>query len=404
MEKDENVVMLYARTGQSDDRKQTCLEHAQNVALIAFEKGEKIGLGALMRLCGLLHDAGKVRGEFQAYLLDDEAKRGTVEHSAYGAVYAFLRWHGGSAFRKLTAELLTFAIASHHGRLPDGVPLYCLTTAQCPEHRLKLLGEVRALLKARQPVVCVATQLIEAGVDVSFGLVVRALAGLDSVAQAAGRCNRNAERELGEVWLVCIEGENLACLREIEAAQREMKSALDAFHADPQRYGNDLLSPALIERYFRTILRVRQGEMCYPLNGSRTLLDLLSSNAYGRNAYATFQKAKYADTMLSQAFRTAGQRFSALDASPFSLLVPYGKGAEYIDRLDGGPELAQAARLLRAAQRYTVTVYPGKLEQFRRLHCVRELPIYGSYALDKAYYDDFLGVAADRKEMGLLDI
>ncbi len=800
MEKDENVVMLYARTGQSDDRKQTCLEHAQNVALIAFEKGEKIGLGALMRLCGLLHDAGKVRGEFQAYLLDDEAKRGTVEHSAYGAVYAFLRWHGGSAFRKLTAELLTFAIASHHGRLPDvvdedgegfaaekltperfpdlydtmeaffaevagqseldalferavgeleqkhrqlaqalsdlppasrgeglqnlfglvqrsvysilidadrwdaycfevgtdplagadrpwpiwqkrledklagfsgekpldalrasvsdeclraaengagvyrlcvptgggktfasmryaleaakrhgferivyvapykaileqtaenlrnvfldeqwilehhsdaapdeekdsealrryqllsdrwdsplilttmvqflntlfagrsacvrrfsalencvilldeaqsipyrcmelftlamrylakcggcavvlctatqplldelaryplckprpmiadenalyigfrrvalldrtdrpmdadglarqvsanlhsagsalcivntkatasalyqafrdrlpdGVPLYCLTTAQCPEHRLKLLGEVRALLKARQPVVCVATQLIEAGVDVSFGLVVRALAGLDSVAQAAGRCNRNAERELGEVWLVCIEGENLTCLREIEAAQREMKSALDAFHADPQRYGNDLLSPALIERYFRTILRVRQGEMCYPLDGSRTLLDLLSSNAYGRNAYATFQKAKYADTMLSQAFRTAGQRFSALDASPFSLLVPYGKGAEYIDRLDGGPELAQAARILRAAQRYTVTVYPGKLEQFRRLHCVRELPIYGSYALDKAYYDDFLGVAADRKEMGLLDI
>lgn len=99
-----------------------------------------------------------------------------------------------------------------------------------------------------------------------------------------------------------------------------------------------------------------------------------------------------------------GAAFSALDASPFSLLVPYGKGAEYIDRLDGGPELAQAARILRAAQRYTVTVYPGKLEQFRRLHCVRELPIYGSYALDKAYYDDFLGVAADRKEMGLLDI
>ncbi len=791
--------MLYARTGGLDGRKQTLLEHAANVAQIAFEKGQKVGLGALTRLCGLLHDAGKAREEFQAYLLEGGPKRGTVEHSAYGAIYAFLRWHEKPPFRRLAAELLAFAIASHHGRLPDlvdadgdsfaeekltrerfpdledtmeaffaevagqseldalferavgeleqkyrqlsaalsdlpqanrgeglqnlfglaqrsvysilidadrwdaycfeagadpltggdrpwgvwqsrledklagfgrekpldalrasvsdeclraaagagvyrlcvptgggktfasmryaleaakrhgferivyvapykaileqtaenlrkvflddrlilehhsdaapdeeqggealgryqllserwdsplilttmvqflntlfagrsacarrfsalencvilldeaqsipfrcmelftlamrylarccgcaavlctatqplldelaryplckpkpmiadenalyegfrrvalldktdrpmdadglarqvsdhlgsagsalcivntkatasalyqafrdhlpeGVPLYCLTTAQCPAHRLKLLDEVRALLKARKPVVCVATQLIEAGVDVSFGLVVRALAGLDSVAQAAGRCNRNAERELGEVWLVCIEGENLARLNEIRTAQAEMKSALDAFHADPQRYGNDLLSPALIERYFRTILRVRQGEMRYPLDGSRTLLDLLSSNANGRNAYQDMRKAKYEETMLSQAFRTAGRSFSALDASPFSLLTPYEKGAEYIARLEDGLDIAQAARVLRAAQRYTVTVYPGKLEQFMRLCCVRELPVYGCYALDKEYYDDFLGVAADRKEMGLLDV
>ena len=64
--------------------------------------------------------------------------------------------------------------------------LYHLSTNQCPLHRMKLLEEIRAKLTSHLPVICISTQLIEAGVDISFGSVIRFLSGLDSIAQAAG--------------------------------------------------------------------------------------------------------------------------------------------------------------------------------------------------------------------------
>lgn len=300
---------------------------------------------------------------------------------------------------KATAAAL---YAAFRTRIHDGTPLYCLTTRQCPAHRLQLLGEVRALLKARMPVVCVATQLIEAGVDVSFGLAVRALAGLDSVAQAAGRCNRNAENPLGEVWLVRILEESLAHLRDIENGQKETQAALNTFHANPQAFENDLLSPRLVEHYFRRILRTQQGEMSYPFK-DMTLVDLLSSNAWGRAAYRDAHGGVYRSSMLSQAFRTAGRWFSALDGAPFSLLAPYQKGAELQAALETTDDLAQTARLLRAGQRYTIAVYAHQLAQFQRLHCVRELSV-GCYALDAAYYDDTLGLLTEGREMELYEV
>lgn len=70
-----------------------------------------------------------------------------------------------------------------------------LSTAMCGRHRTDCLNRIGALLDPGnpKPVICVSTQLIEAGVDISFACVVRAMAGLDSIMQAAGRCNRNGE-------------------------------------------------------------------------------------------------------------------------------------------------------------------------------------------------------------------
>jgi CRISPR-associated endonuclease/helicase Cas3 len=72
-----------------------------------------------------------------------------------------------------------------------------LTTLMCPRHRQLVLQEVKARLKDHAPVRLVATSLIEAGVDVDFPEVWRAVAGLDSIAQAAGRCNREGLLQLG---------------------------------------------------------------------------------------------------------------------------------------------------------------------------------------------------------------
>ena len=72
-----------------------------------------------------------------------------------------------------------------------------LSTSMCPAHRMKVLDEIKDRLARGAPTICVSTQLIEAGVDISFGSAIRALAGLDSIAQAGGRCNRHGEMERG---------------------------------------------------------------------------------------------------------------------------------------------------------------------------------------------------------------
>jgi CRISPR-associated endonuclease/helicase Cas3 len=78
---------------------------------------------------------------------------------------------------------------------------YHLSALMCAAHRSQVLDEVRTRLDAGLPVRLVATQLIEAGVDIDFPVVFRALAGLDSLAQAAGRCNRNGKRDRGDLFV-----------------------------------------------------------------------------------------------------------------------------------------------------------------------------------------------------------
>ena len=72
----------------------------------------------------------------------------------------------------------------------------------CPKHRLAIISNIRKNLKDNNPVICVSTQLIEAGVDLDFDRVIRSYAGIDSIVQANGRCNREGKKEKGYVGLV----------------------------------------------------------------------------------------------------------------------------------------------------------------------------------------------------------
>ncbi|NKF21487.1 CRISPR-associated endonuclease Cas3'' [Solimonas marina] len=123
-----------------------------------------------------------------------------------------------------------------------------LTTLMCARHRSEVLAEIRSLLARGEPCRLVATSLIEAGVDVSFPCVLRAEAGLDSVAQAAGRCNRNGERpiELSEVLIFAPANDDWAPPPELGQFAQAARETL-------RRHADDPLSPAAIEAYFRTL-------------------------------------------------------------------------------------------------------------------------------------------------------
>ncbi|HBN85210.1 MAG TPA: CRISPR-associated helicase/endonuclease Cas3, partial [Clostridiales bacterium] len=113
----------------------------------------------------------------------------------------------------------------------------------CPAHRLATIKTIKE--KKQQRVLCISTQLIEAGVDISFNCVIRAIAGLDSIAQAAGRCNRNGEDPYGKnVYIVNLAEENLSMLPDI-------KCGADITYRILAESPSDLLSPAVIQRYYK---------------------------------------------------------------------------------------------------------------------------------------------------------
>ncbi|MDD3213155.1 MAG: CRISPR-associated helicase Cas3' [Eubacteriales bacterium] len=289
--------------------------------------------------------------------------------------------------------------------LPEATRLYCLTTLQCPAHRLQLLDEIRALLAAGEPVVCVSTQLIEAGVDVSFGLMVRAMAGLESLAQAAGRCNRNGERERGTVWLVRVAGEALGALPDIRRAQSQTQSVLDDYNQDRAKYRNDLLSPEALERYFRTFIRENAAEMRYPdpeRKDGCNLLDLLSVNERGLKAYQDHHPGRFYSGAMAQAFKQAGNTFRALDEPTTAVAAPWGEGKALIEELAAANDLQTIYKLLRRLQPYTVSLYKSDLEKLAENHALRELEQAGLFAVDGEYYDETLGLTTGRQEMEAL--
>jgi len=117
--------------------------------------------------------------------------------------------------------------------------LFHLSTFMCPEHRQAVFKEIRQRLDQGKRCQVVSTQLIEAGVDVDFPVVYRAIAGLDSIAQAAGRCNREGKRESGDVYVFSLP--KLPPPGFLRATAQTTQSLLSKFE-------QDLISPEAIEQ------------------------------------------------------------------------------------------------------------------------------------------------------------
>ncbi len=155
----------------------------------------------------------------------------------------------------------------------NNVETYHLSTNMCPAHRMAVLNQIRACLDNKKPVICVSTQLIEAGVDISFGSVIRFLAGLDSIVQAAGRCNRHNEKHpaLGEVYIINPAEENIDTIEDIRIGKEKTERLLDEFKNNPKRLGNNILSPEAMEQYYQYYFYQRASEMNYPVTADSSV-------------------------------------------------------------------------------------------------------------------------------------
>lgn len=203
----------------------------------------------------------------------------------------------------------------------DGIKLH-LSANMCATHRSEVIALVRrylALYRAgslHKPLWLVSTQLIEAGVDLDFPCVYRAMAGLDSIAQAAGRCNREGKLlQLGEV--VVFRAEEGAPSGSLKQGQDITEEMLKAGLLD------DPLSPLAFAEYFRRF----NGKGDVDKHCIATLLTAEASN----------------ENPLAIKFRTAAERFRLIDNQGVALVVPFIPLA-YLEK-DGSPQIVKANEL-----------------------------------------------------------
>ena len=283
----------------------------------------------------------------------------------------------------------------------EGNVLVHLSTDMCPAHRKQELAKLRKRLADRLQVLCVSTQLIEAGVDVDFGAVIRFLAGLDSIAQAAGRCNRNGRPEPGVVHVLNPTDENLGKLPDIAVGREKAQRILDDYAQQPERYQENLVGPEALADYYRYYFFDRQAEMDYAVSAKEighddTLLNLLSANTQAVSNHHRKHDA-VPERLLNQAFMTAAKAFKAIDAPTQGVIVPYGdEGRDLIARLHGAFDIELDVALLRKAQQYTVNVFPHVLEKLKAAGALAEVkPDARILSLDPRYYSPQFGLATE---------
>lgn len=246
--------------------------------------------------------------------------------------------------------------------MPEGA--FHLSALMCGAHRSRRIGEIKARLAAGLPTRVISTQLVEAGVDLDFPVVYRAMAGLDSIAQAAGRCNREGLLGKGAVTVFTPPSRPPAGVLRQAA---EIGSRLLSQNAP------DPLAPQRFTAFFRELYWLQGEER---LDTRNILRDLKPDNG------------------CRFSFRSAAANFKLIDdALQAPVIVIYGEGAKLVDQLTRlGPE----RWLLRKLQRYVVNLPRRLHERLRAEGGIREVHAGIFVQSHGSLYDENLGFCPER--------
>ncbi|MCD8018687.1 MAG: CRISPR-associated helicase Cas3' [Clostridiales bacterium] len=266
-----------------------------------------------------------------------------------------------------------------------------LSTSMCQKHREERLKEIDEALVGciKSKIICVSTQMVEAGVDFSFETVVRVMAGLDNLIQAAGRCNRSGDfGHICKVYLIRYREEKLIHLDDIKRAQDAMIDLLVEYKKYPEKYQNDICGEESISYFYKDLFQDYEQDRLfdYKINkGADTLLELLSTNS--KYSKRNRSKEKF---YLQQAFKEAGHQFKVYDEETVDVIVPYKEGKEIIGELyteRACRDLGYRKALFRRAGKYAVRLWKNQLNMYLEKKIVlHNNNINDFYTLDSAYY------------------
>ncbi len=225
-----------------------------------------------------------------------------------------------------------------------------LSALMCGEHRSRVIAEIKRRLRSGVPTRVISTQLVEAGVDIDFPVVYRAMAGLDAVAQAAGRCNREG-RLSGKGLVVVFEPPKGAAPGLLLKAQQSGREIMQGAKGNP-------LARVQFKKYF-----CHYYASLNDLDGKR-IVDLLDMHNEADAAFGVFN------------FRTAANRFRLIEEEgQTAVIVRYGDSEKLIAALEASQNMEPRQRraILRKLQRYTVNIRADVCGKLLEHQCVKEL-------------------------------
>ena len=258
-------------------------------------------------------------------------------------------------------------------RMPPGT--IHLSALMCGEHRSRVIHQIKERLASGDPIRVISTQLVEAGVDIDFPIVYRAFTGLSSIAQSAGRCNREGIRTEGRVVVFMPPNESpRGELRQSEYALGDLLDRPDGVDPDNAQSFPD---------YFRALHRRAQD-----LGTSFERLLGVPVPPEFRNG-----PANRSEPMHYQ-FREAAAAFRIIPDASVSILVRYGGNDALLDELrSAGPHRL----LMRRLQRYTVGVPRGSLSSLLERGFLEEMHPGIFVQTMPSLYSDLFGFDLYRK-------
>lgn len=249
-------------------------------------------------------------------------------------------------------------------QLPCSDGIFHLSALMCPAHRTAVLVRIHERLRRGDPCTVISTQLIEAGVDIDFPVVFRAMAGLDSIAQSAGRCNREGTLKTGSVYVFTPEH---------DIPPGHFRHTSQAAESVIRKHTEDeILSIAAIEEYF-ALYYWSKG----PALDENGILDLINSG--GRHGEFPF--------------KTIAEHFRLITDTMRPVIIPFDDHArQLIDTLDQADVPAWTGRRL---QKYTVSVHPRQWDALVQLGCVEIKAGTYPVLIDDSLYRSDVGLRAD---------
>lgn len=279
-------------------------------------------------------------------------------------------------------------------------------------HRMRVLKKVKKILDenreaqknggTKKKIVLVSTPLIEAGVDISFEYGIRSLAGLHTIAQTAGRINRNGELEKAELLVVKVgkELENTERMKTVEKAKEAMSDTIFPLLSGKEKYGNRLDSKEALTYFFNVYYQKMVSETHYNIEIEEKeykLIDMLSAAKYGKSK-EEYKKRKA--KIMNQGFKTAGRNYKPIGEELVQVLVEAEESRELIADLNANAEkqhlsYQEIKNLLSKASDYSVGMREYVIQTFlneekafpikvleRRVYVLKE-KFYGEIGLIK---------------------
>lgn len=239
-----------------------------------------------------------------------------------------------------------------------------LSTLMCPVHRKQKLDEIRERLKSGKTCRVVSTSLIEAGVDVDFPRVFREMAGLDSILQAAGRCNREGKRSAESSIVTVFESENK--VNKLIAVNRDAAEETVRDWTQPN-------TTSTIERYFKAYR------------------DFLRND--DKSGVITASEKGISGCGLP--FEWIAKEFKLIDQNTFAVYIPIGEGKELVSRLREGE---RSRGLYRRAGMYSVSIYENHFNALINAGAAEPFGEDAAILTDLSLYSDEKGLATDVRD------